>query len=128
MSWLVRLHDEFEPEFAVLTEAVQDDILARMAALQELGPQLGRPRADTLKGSRHVNMKELRFYADHGIWRVTYAFDPTRTCIVLAAGNKSGRSERRFYQKLIAKSDARFDAYLRMLSSGRSGWAKHSKS
>jgi len=33
----------------------------RFSLLQEFGPQLGRPRVDTLKGSRYANMKELRF-------------------------------------------------------------------
>jgi len=28
--------------------------------LEEFGPQLGRPHADTLKGSRIKNLKELR--------------------------------------------------------------------
>ena len=31
--------------------------------LEQFGPQLGRPRVDTLNGSRHANMKELRFDA-----------------------------------------------------------------
>jgi hypothetical protein len=42
---------------------VQDELLAHIALLEQFGPQLGRPRADTLNGSRHSNMKELRFDA-----------------------------------------------------------------
>jgi hypothetical protein len=115
MSWPVRLHVEFEPEFAALPESVQDKILALMALLIEYGPWLGRPHADTLHGSKHCNMKELRLTAADGVWRVTYAFDPKREAILLLAGDKSGGSEDRFYKRLIAKSDARYDAHLAKL-------------
>jgi hypothetical protein len=81
--------------------------LARL--LQQFGPQLGRPREDTLKGSRHANMKELRFAAADGEWRVAFAFDTKRKAILLVAGDKSGGSEKRFYRELIRKADARFD-------------------
>ena len=56
-------------------------------------------------------MKELRFDADRGVWRVAFAFDRQRRAILLAAGNKAGVSERRFYDSLIATADRRFDAY-----------------
>jgi hypothetical protein len=115
MSWSVRLHDDFDLEFAELSAPVQDEILAFMALLKEYGPKLGRPHADTLDDSKHANMKELRFKAAGGVWRVTYAFDPKRTGILLAAGNKSGVSEKRFYKQLILKSDARYDNHLEKL-------------
>jgi hypothetical protein len=83
MSWSVRLHDEFDPEFVELPEPVQDEILALMGLLRGYGPKLGRPHADTLNGSKHANMKELRFRAADGVWRVTYAFDPKRQGILL---------------------------------------------
>lgn len=111
----VRFHDDFDAEFAELPEAVQDALLALMALLREYGPWLGRPHADTLNGSRHANMKELRFRAADGVWRVTYAFDPKRQAILLMAGDKSGSREQRFYRQLIDKSDARYDAHLATL-------------
>jgi hypothetical protein len=83
------------------------------------GPQRGRPRVDTLKGSRHANMKELRFDADDGVWRFTFAFDPKRNAILLVAGDKSGGSEKRFYRQLIAKADKRFDNHLARLKRER---------
>ena len=103
MSWIVDIGDEFEPEFDALHEDVQTEILALSRLLQEFGPQLGRPRVDTLKGSRHANMKELRFSAADGEWRVAFAFDTKRTAILLVAGDKSGHSEKRFYRKLISE-------------------------
>ena len=66
--WTVELAVEFEPEFNYLHEDVSLEILALSRLLQEFGPQLGRPRVDTLKGSRHANMKELRFSAADGEW------------------------------------------------------------
>jgi len=68
MTWSVRLHDDFDSEFAELAEPVQDEILALMALLKEYGPKLGRPHADTLDDSKHTNMKELRFRAAGGVW------------------------------------------------------------
>ncbi len=75
---------------------------------------------DTLNGSRHANMKELRFQADNGVWRVAFAFDLQRKAVLLVAGNKSGVSERRFYRQLIQKADERFDTHLDRLKDERS--------
>lgn len=44
-----------------------------------------------------VNLKELRFDAADGVWRVAFAFDPTRRAVPLVAGDKAGQSTRRFY-------------------------------
>jgi hypothetical protein len=115
VSWAVHVGDEFEPEFDALHEDVQTEMLALSRLLQEFGPQLGRPRVDTLKGSRHANMKELRFSAANGEWRVAFAFDTKRRAILLVAGDKSGHSEKRFYRELIRKADDRFDAHLARL-------------
>ncbi|HWZ99519.1 MAG TPA: type II toxin-antitoxin system RelE/ParE family toxin [Candidatus Dormibacteraeota bacterium] len=117
--WVVELADEFAPEFAALHEDVQEEIFALWLALEVFGPQLGRPRADTLKGSSHANMKELRFSAADGEWRVAFAFDPRRRAILLIAGDKSGGSEKRFYRELIRKADERFDAHLARLKKER---------
>ena len=115
VSWTVEIGDEFEPEFNELHEDVRTELLALSRLLQQFGPQLGRPRVDTLNGCRHANMKELRFSAADGEWRVAFAFDPTRSAILLVAGDKSGVSKKNFYKRLIAKADERFDAHLSRL-------------
>ena len=94
---------------------MQTEILALSRLLQRFGPQMGRPRADTLKGSRYANMKELRFSVANGVWRLAFAFDPARKAVLLVAGDKSGSSTRRFYRTLIRKADDRFDRHLRRL-------------
>ena len=68
VSWTVLFHDAFEDKFDDLPEAVQDELLAQAKLLEIFGPTLGRPRVDTLKGSRHANMKDLRFDAAGGAW------------------------------------------------------------
>ena len=112
MKWQVDLHDDFVREYRELPTDVQDELLALVALLEQFGPQLGRPHADTLNDSRHANLKELRFAAADGVWRVAFAFDPKREAILLVAGDKSGISEKRFYRQLIDTADARFDAHL----------------
>lgn len=112
MTWTVEIGDEFEPEFDALHEDVRMEILALTRLLQQFGPQLGRPLVDTLKGSRHSNMKELRFSAADGEWRAAFAFDTKRKAILLVAGDKSGVSQKAFYRQLITKADDRFDSHL----------------
>jgi len=110
--WTVLIVEEFEPEFTQLPSQVQDSILTLTRLLQQYGPQLGRPRVDTLKDSKHAKMKELRFDAADGVWRVAFAFDIKRAAIMLVAGDKSGKGQTRFYRELIRKADERFDAHL----------------
>jgi hypothetical protein len=115
MAWVVRLDDAFEAEFDQLAEAVQDELMARARVLEQFGPTLGRPTVDTLNGSRHPNMKELRFNADDGVWRVAFAFDPKREAILLVCGDKAGVNEKKFYKELIRKADERFSQHLARL-------------
>jgi len=115
MPWTVRFADEFEGEFLALPQGVQDELLAAARLLAEYGPRLGRPYVDTLKGSKHANMKELRFDAAGGVWRVAFALDPRREGVLLVAGNKAGVSQGRFYKQLVAKADKRFAAHLERL-------------
>ena len=115
MTWRVAFGDEFDAEFEELPEAVQDELLASAKLLAAFGPQLSRPHADTLNDSSFTNMKELRFDADDGVWRVAFAFDPERKAILLVAGDKAGVAQKRFYKALIAKADKRFADHLKEL-------------
>lgn len=119
VDWIVEIGDEFGPEFFALHIDVQSEILALARHLQRFGPQLGRPRVDTLNGSGYANMKELRFSAADGEWRAAFAFDTRRKAILLVAGDKSGISEKRFYRNLISKADERYAAHLSRLKKER---------
>lgn len=115
MAWLIEFHPEFDAEMQGLSRAVRIELLAHAKLLSEFGPSLGRPHADTLNGSAFANMKELRFNADGGVWRVAYAFDPRRRGVLLVAGDKSGSSTKRFYKGLIEKADARYRQHFKDL-------------
>jgi len=116
----VAFHEEFVPEFRNLPDKVQDEIYTIGRLLEQFGPLLGRPQVDTLNGSRHADMKEMRFGAAGGEWRVAFAFDPAREAVLLVAGDKSGGSGRRFYRTLLRKADERFDRHLaRLANEGR---------
>lgn len=112
MMWRIVFHDAFYDELMELAEEVQDGLASCKGLLETCGPQLGRPHADTLEGSKYPNMKELRFDADNGVWRVAFAFDPKRQAVLLVAGDKSGASQKRFYKQLIQKADERFTEWL----------------
>jgi hypothetical protein len=119
VAWAVEFHSEFDAEFDALDPDVQNELLARLKLLEAFGPQLGRPSVDTLNGSQHANMKELRFDAADGVWRFAFPFDLRRQAIVLCGGDKSGGSEKKFYRALISKADARFDRHVAQLKKKR---------
>lgn len=114
MPWTVIDHPAFDAERVKLPAAVLDKLAEAVLALEDMGPRLGRPLVDTLAGSRHPNMKELRI-AVRGAWRFAFAFDPARQAIILVGANKEGVSSRRFYQRLVRTADGRFDEWLRTM-------------
>jgi hypothetical protein len=94
-----------------MAEDLQDELLAHAKLLAQFGPNLGRPTVDTLKASRHANIAwsgEVR--------RVAFAFDPKRQAILLVGGDKGGADQRRFYKRLIATADDRYDDHLASLN------------
>ena len=94
MRWKVVIHPEFETEFKALSPKIQDSLASCAGYVVQFGPQAGRPWVDTLKGSKHAKMKELRFDTEDGVWRVAFAFDPERQAVLLVAGDKSGIGQR----------------------------------
>jgi hypothetical protein len=117
--WPVATTNDFDDWFTDLSEDAQAEIIAKVELLKVIGPALGRPHADTLKGSKHANMKEIRADTAQQVLRVAFAFDPDRAAILLVAGDKSGVSQTRFYRRLIAKADELFDAHLAKLKAKR---------
>lgn len=115
MTWNIQFHFDFYSEFSEFPTDVRLELLAKLTLLQEFGPNLKRPHVDTLNGSTYTNMKELRFQAADGVWRVAFAFDPRREAILLVGGDKSGSSEKRFYKQLIKIADSRFTDHLNKL-------------
>jgi hypothetical protein len=112
MGWGVEYTDEFERWWLDLTEDEQDGIIAAVAHLERLGPGLGRPLADTIRASRHPNMKELR--PPVGSIRILFAFDPRRMAILLIGGNKTHRWTA-WYDEMIPIADRLYDEHLEEL-------------
>ncbi|TAD85996.1 MAG: addiction module toxin RelE [Oscillatoriales cyanobacterium] len=112
MTWNIDFHSDFYSEFTEFPTDVRLELLAKLTLLQVFGPNLKRPHVDTLNGSTYTNRSELRFQAADGVWRVAFAFDPSRSAILLVAGDKSGGSEKRFYKQLIKIADSRFADHL----------------
>jgi hypothetical protein len=110
--WTVTTTATFDSWFAKLGEDAQVEIIAKVNLLKLSGPRLGRPHADTLKGSKHANMKELRADTKDEVLRIAFAFDPERAAILLVGGDKSGAGQKWFYKQLLAKADALYDAHL----------------
>jgi hypothetical protein len=111
--WEVEYTDEFGAWWQTLPEDVQESIAHDIGILEAVGPGLGRPQVDTVKGSRHSNMKELRTQHDGEPYRTFFAFDPRRCAILLIGGNKTG--DKRFYDKLIPQADDLYDEHLAQL-------------
>ena len=110
MAWTVEYTDEFLAWWGTLDEDEQESMRASVGLLEECGPQLGRPHADTVEGSKHTNLKELRTQHDGRPYRTFFAFDPRRTAILLIGGDKTG--DKQFYKRMIPEADRLFDEHL----------------
>jgi hypothetical protein len=112
MGWEVEYTDEFGSWWSGLDDDAQDAIVAAVDVLEDRGPGLGRPLVDTVHGSRHPNMKELRPPA--GNIRILFAFDPRRAAILLIGGDKTNQW-RAWYEQMIPVADRLYDDHLATL-------------
>ncbi len=95
-----------------LSDDDYDLVFAALDILRSDGPRLGRPLVDTIVGSRHRNLKELRpGSTGRTEIRILFAFDPQRRAILLVAGDKSG-AWKKWYANNIPIADERLDAHL----------------
>jgi len=117
MEWAIEFDEDFSIWFEALELKLQEEILATLKVLATLGPALARPRVDSLKNSRHPNMKELRVQYKGSPWRILFAFDPERKAILLVGGDKTG--DDRFYKINIPIADLRFDKHLEGLKQAK---------
>jgi hypothetical protein len=106
--WSAERTAEFDSWWQTLTDPEQRKVVASVEALQELGPTTGRPLVDSVEGSRHSNMKELRVTQT---MRIFFAFDPRRVAILLIGGDKAGKTKR-FYKRMIPQADRIYDEHL----------------
>ncbi len=103
--------DEFDEWWETLTRSEKREVGFSIEILEEAGPNAGRPFVDSIKGSRHPNMKELRVTRTI---RVLFAFDPRRRAVLLIGGDKAGKTKR-FYRQMTSRADKIYDAHLRRI-------------
>ena len=111
MRWQTKRTREYNEWWETLPESAKEKVAISIRHLELLGPTARRPLVDTIKGSKHLNMKELR--AAPTI-RVFFAFDPRRKVVLLIGGDKAGKTKR-FYRQMITRADKIYDAYLRRI-------------
>lgn len=111
--WDVEYTDEFKEWWDTLTDDQQEDLVASVELLRNLGPALPRPHADVVKGSKYPNMKELRTQSQGKPLRTLLAFDPRRCVILLIGGDKTG--DKRFYEKMVPIADKLYSEHLKQL-------------
>ncbi len=116
VPWTVEFHPGCDAWAADLDQNDAEALLAAVRILRDQGPSLGRPLVDTIKGSRHNNMKELRpGSTGRSEVRVLFAFDKIRHAILLVGGDKSGDWSR-WYDVNIPIADDRFDEHQKVLA------------
>jgi hypothetical protein len=114
VRWSAERTDEFDQWWKTLTKPGKRKVSGYVEILKETGPNAGRPLCDSVKGSRHSNMKELRV---PGTIRVLFAFDPRRVAMLLIGGDKAGKTKR-FYRQMVPKADKLYDVHLQRTKEG----------
>lgn len=108
--WSIEITGDYLKWFETLDAGQQDALRSDIEILEKMGPSLGRPYVDSIKGSKHSNMKELRTMHARRHIRSFFAFDPRRTAILLIGGDKTG--DKAFYDRMIPRADRLFGQYL----------------
>ena len=108
--WEIDRTDELAEWVKSLDDDAREAIFKNLLILKEIGPALGRPYVDTIKESRHKNMKELRTQNKKRLFRIFFIFDPERKAVLLIGGDKRG--DKRFYKEMIPLADDLYDKYL----------------
>lgn len=114
MAYTVNASKEFGEWFGVQDKALRRVVGAYIGLLEEQGPQLRRPYADTLEGSKISNLKELRIQHRGEPYRILYAFDPKRQALLLIGGNKAG--DKRWYKRMMPLAETIFERHLETLA------------
>jgi hypothetical protein len=112
MAWVVEGTDQFAKWYLSLNDQDTEAVDFVVGLLEERGPTLKRPYADTIRESAYANMKELRAQSGGDPLRIFFAFDPRRTAILLIGADKTGESDARFYGRMVPIADALYAEHL----------------
>lgn len=111
MAWPIEVSDEFLGWYRDLTDPESISVNRSVDLLAEVGPALGRPHADTLKGSSIPNLKELRVQHEGRPIRILFAFDPRRVGYLILGGDKTGNAN--WYREFIPRAETIYAHHLR---------------
>lgn len=107
-DWDVYLVHEVRTWIEGLDRATRLRVVAAIDTLAEVGPGLGRPLVDSIRGSAIGNLKELRV----GTARILFVFDPWRSSVLLVAGDKAKRWQA-WYVEAIPLAEQRYEVYVK---------------
>jgi hypothetical protein len=110
MGWAIETSAEFKMWYEGLSDDEQEDVDFSIEILEQRGHNLGRPHVDSVYGSRHSNLKELRIQHRGRPYRVLFAFDPRQVAYLILGGDKTG--DNRWYEKSIKAADKIYDRHL----------------
>jgi hypothetical protein len=111
MAYEVEVSDQFKTWYEPLSAPEQNSVERVVLMLMEAGPALGFPYSSSIETSKFSHMRELRIQHEGRPYRVLYAFDPTRTALLLLGGDKTG--DERWYEKMVPKADAVYAEHLK---------------
>lgn len=112
-EWDIKQAADFQHWFEEAGKTIQNDSLEHIVLLKQFGPKLKRPYADTIKGSKISNLKELRFNSGNKVIRIFFLFDSDRSGLLLIGGNKAGSGDKKFYQNMIHQCEKIYAKYLK---------------
>jgi hypothetical protein len=104
VAWSVKVTEEYAAWFTALIKenlasAVQ--VAQAVAGLREEGPALGRPLVDRIPGRQGPSSQGTAAWLARPVRdQVLFAFDPTRSALLLLGGDKAGNWQRWYRQNI----------------------------
>ena len=115
VAWVIVVLEEVDAWYRELCDRDEETaalVAAAINLLEEDGPNLARPLADRIEGSKLHNLKELRpGSTGTSEVRILFIFDPQRQAVLLVAGDKSDRWSE-WYAQSIPIAETRYERWL----------------
>lgn len=115
MAYDIERTDEFTRWWDELGEKEQIEVAKVVGVLAEKGPDLKRPYAGKIEGSKKIpNLKELIIQVAGDPYRVFFMFDERRVGILLLGAKKTGgtKAETAWYKARIAEVEPIYKQYV----------------
>lgn len=115
VAYEIERTEEFTSWWNDLSEKEQIEVAKVVGVLVEKGPNLKRPYAGKIKGSKKIpNLKELIIQIAGDPYRVFFVFDERRVGILLLGAKKTGgkKAEVAWYKARIAEVKPIYQQYM----------------